>query len=70
MIPMLANNPEFWAIHASNLTRSLNPMNKIQSVISLCGKLVRVIYSILGKGSNYDSGNALIHGVCPHQVNM
>lgn len=59
MIPMLANNPEFWAIHARNITRSQNPMNKMQSIIALCGKFVRVIYAILNKGNNYDSGKLL-----------
>lgn len=59
MIPMLANNPEFRAIHARNITRSLNPMNKMQSIIALCGKLVRVIYAVFGKGNNYDSGKML-----------
>jgi transposase len=59
MIPMLANNPEFRAIHARNTARSLNPMNKMQSIIALCGKLVRVIYAILSKGNNYDSGKLL-----------
>ncbi len=59
MIPMLANNPEFRAIHARNITRSLNPMNKMQSIIALCGKLVRVIYAVLSKGNHYDSGKML-----------
>jgi transposase len=59
MIPMLANNPEFRAIHARNTARSVNPMNKMQSIIALCGKLVRVIYAILSKGNNYDSGKLL-----------
>lgn len=56
---MLANNPEFRAIHARNTARSVNPMNKMQSIIALCGKLVRVIYAILSKGNNYDSGKLL-----------
>jgi transposase len=59
MIPMLANNPEFRAIQARNITRSINPMNKMQSIIALCGKLVRVMYAILSKGNSYDSGKLL-----------
>lgn len=53
MIPILATNGEFRAIHQRNLTRSVNPLSKIQSIIALCGKLVRVLYAILTKGSDY-----------------
>lgn len=55
MIPMLANNGEFRQIHHRNLTREMNPLNKMQSIIALCGKLVRVIYAILKKGVAYDA---------------
>ncbi|WP_188400485.1 IS110 family transposase [Sporomusa sp. GT1] len=55
MIPMLAINAEFRAMHQKNLTRLVNPLNKMQSVIALCGKLVRVIYAILTKGCLYDA---------------
>jgi len=41
---MLANNEEFRMIHKRNLTREQNPLNKMQSIIALCGKLVRIIY--------------------------
>ena len=55
MIPMLANNEEFRQIHHRNLTRENNPLNKMQSIIALCGKLVRVIYAILKKGVEYNA---------------
>lgn len=55
MIPMLASNAEFRAMHQKNLTRRVNPLNKMQSVIALCGKLVRVIYAMLTKGHSYDA---------------
>jgi transposase len=54
MIPLLANNEAFQAMHRKNLTREQNPLNKMQSIIALCGKLVRVIYAILTKGCAYD----------------
>lgn len=56
MIPILATNGEFRAIHQRNLTREKNPLNKMQSIIALCGKLVRVLYAILTKGCAYDAG--------------
>jgi transposase len=55
MIPMLATNDEFRAMHQKNLTRRANPLSKMQSIIALCGKLVRVIYAILTKGCAYSA---------------
>jgi transposase len=55
MIPMLANNNEFQAMHKRNITREKNPLNKMQSIIALCGKLIRVIYAILTKGCDYNA---------------
>ena len=53
MISILASNPEFRAMHQRNLLREKNPLTKLQSVIALCGKLVKVIYAILVKGVEY-----------------
>ena len=53
MIPILSTNGEFRAIHQRNLTRTANPLSKMQSIIALCGKLTRVLYAILTKGSDY-----------------
>jgi transposase len=55
MIPILATNEEFRAIHQRNLTRERNPLSKMQSIIALCGKLVRVLYAVLTKGCVYDA---------------
>jgi transposase len=55
MIPILATNEEFRAMHRRNLTREKNPLSKMQSVIALCGKLVRVSYALLTKGCVYDA---------------
>jgi len=54
IISILASNEEFRAMHRRNLTREQNPLRKMQSVIALCGKLVRVIYALLTKGCTYD----------------
>jgi len=53
MISILASNPEFRAMHQRNLTREKNPLTKLQSVIALCGKLIKVLYAILVKGVEY-----------------
>lgn len=55
MIPILASNDEFKEMHQRNLTREKNPLKKLQSIIALCGKLVRVIYALLTKGCGYDT---------------
>ena len=54
MIPILATNAEFRALHKRNTTRSQNPLTKMQSLIALCGKLLRVTFALLTKGIAYD----------------
>lgn len=61
MIAMLATNDEFRAIHQRNLTRDVNPLSKIQSVIALCGKLVRVIFALLTRGYDYDAQQLMVN---------
>ena len=60
MIPILANNEEFKAMHQRNLTRANNPLKKLQSIVALCGKLVRIIYALLTKGCKYDAGKLTV----------
>ena len=54
MIPILATNEEFRSLHQRNITRTQNPLTKMQSLIALCGKLLRVIFALLTKGIGYD----------------
>ena len=60
MIPILATNTEFRALHKHNTTRSQNPLTKMQSLIALCGKLLRVTFALLTKGIAYDSKKLVI----------
>jgi transposase len=60
MLPLVAKNPEFRAIHAYYTTRRDNPLKKIQSLIVLCCKLIRVIYAILAKGICYEAEKLLV----------
>jgi len=53
MIAMLGKNQEFRLLHQRNLMRENNPLNKMQSIIALCGKLIRVFFAILTKGVDY-----------------
>lgn len=54
IMPMVAKNPEFKALHEYYTTRSLNPLKKKQSLIALCCKLIRVLYAIGIKGVAYN----------------
>jgi len=54
MIAMLGKNQEFRLLHQRNLMRENNPLNKMQSIIALCGKLIRVFFAILTKGVDYN----------------
>ncbi len=55
MIAILGKNQEFRELHRRNLTREKNPLNKMQSIVALCGKLIRVFYAILSKGVDYSA---------------
>lgn len=59
MITMLATNQEFRMLHQRNLSREKNPLNKMESIIALCGKLIRVIFAILTKGNDYDANRMI-----------
>jgi len=55
MITILATNPEFRQLHKKNINRENNPLNKMQSIIALCGKLIRVFYALLRTGTEYSA---------------
>lgn len=55
IITMLATNQEFRMLHQRNLGREKNPLKKMESIIALCGKLIRVIFAILTKGNDYNA---------------
>jgi len=59
MITILATNPEFRMLHQKNLTREKNPLTKMQSIIALCGKLIRVFYGLLRTGTDYSAEKML-----------
>ncbi|EGW36877.1 IS110 family transposase [Desulfosporosinus sp. OT] len=54
VMPLVAKNTEFAEIHKYYTTRIKNPLKKKQSLIALSCKLIRVFYSILTKGIEYD----------------
>ena len=54
IMPMVARNKEFKALHQYYTTRINNPLKKKQSLIALCCKLIRVLYAIGTKGVAYN----------------
>lgn len=60
--PLVATNPTFKALHSYYTTRPDNPLKKQQSLIALCGKLLRVLFVIGRKQCEFD-GNKLLKGL-------
>lgn len=56
---MVAKNAEFQALHNYYTTRSVNPLKKKQSLVALCGKLIRVLYTLGTKKILYNSQDVL-----------
>ena len=65
---MIGKNPEFKSIHEYYLTRAKNPLKKMQSVIAIACKLIRVFYTILTKGIDYDGQKMLRDIVRPEMA--
>ena len=48
------NNQEFRAIHQYFTTRKDNPLKKMQSLMAVAGKIIRVFYGMVRTGAAYD----------------
>ena len=53
-ISLVGKNAEFREIHEYYRTRKENPLKKMQSVVAVACKILRVFYAILTKGVDYD----------------
>ena len=58
-ISVIGKNKEFKEIHSYYRTREKNPLKKMQSVIAVACKLIRIFYTILTKGVDYDGRKML-----------
>lgn len=52
--PLVAKNKEFKELHKYYTTRTLNPLKKMQSMILLCCKLIRIFFVLLTKKVEYN----------------
>lgn len=59
VLPMVAKNEEFKTLHKYYTTRNQNPLKKKQSIIVLCGKLIRVLYTLGTKQKEYNASDVL-----------
>lgn len=53
-ISLIGKNAEFQEIHEYYRTRRENPLKKMQSVVAVACKVIRIFYMILTKGVDYD----------------
>lgn len=56
---LVSKNPEFKQLHHYYTTRSENPLKKVQSLMAIGCKLIRVFYAILTKDVDYDGQKML-----------
>lgn len=54
-ISLIGKNEQFQEIHEYYRSRKENPLKKMQSVVAVACKVIRVFYAILTKGIDYDA---------------
>lgn len=59
MMPLVAKNAAFRALHEYYTKRPVNPLKKMQSLIALCNKLIRILFGILKKGHEFSEGKMM-----------
>jgi transposase len=55
MMPMIRHNEAFRKLHEYYTIRAVNPLSKKQSIVVLCGKLLKVLYGICTKHKAFDA---------------
>ncbi|MDY5094589.1 MAG: IS110 family transposase [Faecalimonas umbilicata] len=58
-ISLIARNEKFKEVHRYYRTRKENPLKKMQSVIAVACKVLRIFYTILTKGVTYDGAKMM-----------
>lgn len=56
---LVAKNPEFKVLHKHFKTRGDNPLKPKQSLVALCGKLIRILFTMGTRHVEYDPVRAL-----------
>lgn len=58
-MPLVAKNSAFKALHQYFTTRSINPLKKMQSLIAICNKLIRILFTIGKKQCEFSEEHML-----------
>ena len=58
-VSVVSHSPEFRSIHQYYTTRDKNPLKKMQSMIAVACKLIRIFYVILKNGIRYDAAKMM-----------
>lgn len=59
MMPMIRHNEAFKKLHEYYTNRQVNPLRKKQSIVVLCGKLLKVLHGISTKHKAFDAQRML-----------
>ena len=59
-VSLIGKNAEFGAVYEYYRSRKKNPLKKMQSLIVIACKLLRIMYTILKNGTVYDPGKMLM----------
>jgi transposase len=62
MMPLIRHNQAFRQLHEYYTTRPVNPLRKKQSIVVLCGKLLKVLYAVCVKQQAFD-GERMIQDI-------
>ena len=54
MMPVILHNPAFKQLHEYYTTRTKNPLRKKQSIVLLCGKLLKVLHALCKKKTMFN----------------
>lgn len=54
MMPLIRHNEAFKQLHEYYTTRTINPLRKKQSIVVLCGKLLKILHALCKKKVQFD----------------
>src|SRR5690606_32387148 len=54
MMPLILHNSAFKQLHEYYTTRSINPLRKKQSIVVLCGKLLKILHALCKKKTMFN----------------
>jgi len=55
MMPLILHNPAFKQLHEYYTTRTINPLRKKQSIVVLCGKLLKILHALCKKKTMFNA---------------